>query len=306
MVKAVFIVAGHGLGDTGAVDNGAVGDAVERKEVVEIAEEVVNLLVEQRELHVFVYGIGIRDRMNIAQKSFVINEICEERGYKTHDALLISIHCNSGGGTGVETFFYAGDKTTEKLATNIADCMEETTGLRKRGVKPDTATRHKRLGIIRNTKPLACLVECGFVDHVHDTRILLNPEDDDVFAEGIVKGIMRFLDLPYNERGDKVPAMTDFLTTKFSRLEFKDLGDLKDESPEGFVGIVRGRPTSIWSNGEEHYVVVVEVKEELYRGVFDTVGEAENIDPANSDIVRVQWGDYEDKDNFAEITEILS
>ena len=71
--------------------------------------------------------------------------------------LAISIHLNSGGGTGTEAFSLAGSKAqpyAERVSESIASCL----GLRNRGAK--TANYYW----LRNTSMMAILVEVCFVD----------------------------------------------------------------------------------------------------------------------------------------------
>lgn len=73
--------------------------------------------------------------------------------------LVVSIHHNAGGGTGIETYVYneaclRGE--TGRLATLINNKAVEATEMKNRGVKLGN------FAIIRDTKMSACLIECRF------------------------------------------------------------------------------------------------------------------------------------------------
>jgi N-acetylmuramoyl-L-alanine amidase len=77
---------------------------------------------------------------------------------------FISIHVNAGGGTGVETFVAATKNNSAKFAKTINDTFADKMGLRNRGVKSDTLSAAKLLGVLRNTRMPAILVELAFID----------------------------------------------------------------------------------------------------------------------------------------------
>ena len=84
--------------------------------------------------------------------------------------LAVEVHLNSGGGIGTETYFYAGSNISKKFAQAIQNKLVQTIKTKDRGVKPDTATRFGRLGFIRDTKPLATLVEAFFIQENISTK----------------------------------------------------------------------------------------------------------------------------------------
>lgn len=207
-LKAIFIVAGHGktikkdwkgkvlaeLDDNGAVGNGTT----ERKEVVEIATETIEMLKKQSALsHVAIYDIGVHQRLSLEEKIKEVNVISQEHGFNYTNSLLVSIHINAGGGTGVESWYYGDSEVSMNFGRSISSEMSQVTGLKNRGDKSEYTNRHGRLGIVHDTKPLAVLVECGFIDTVHDVNILKDPIKDDGFALGITKGILRYIGAEY-------------------------------------------------------------------------------------------------------------
>ncbi len=102
--------------------------------------------------------------------------------------LFVSIHANSGGGTGTETLIYSRESKAEKLAQNVQKNIINTLPLKDRGVKlrPD-------LWILRKTNMPSILVELAFIDNTNDALLLKNNKND--FALSIANGILQFLGL---------------------------------------------------------------------------------------------------------------
>lgn len=117
-----------------------------------------------------------------------ISWINKEYARRRQNGIVISIHGNSGpsSANGIEVAYMGGtsaDKPAEELARDVANA----TGLkirRERGIVDDRTTRHGRLGMVRDTTPLALLVECGFVS---------SPVDMAVPAAKYAQGIANFL-----------------------------------------------------------------------------------------------------------------
>ena len=110
---------------------------------------------------------------------------------KTTD-LLISIHINAGGGTGIESWGYAGlPKSCMPFYKAIHNEVVKATGLKDRGIKDEKNNKHGQLGIIHNTRPIAILVECGFIDK--DYVWLKDEKNLYKVAQGIINGINQYL-----------------------------------------------------------------------------------------------------------------
>src|SRR4051812_14545737 len=103
--QAIFLDAGHGLNPAGALDNGATGNGTtERDQVVALAEA---LLVYLRGLPLQVVPIGVTEVVSLADKVHKINYICQSNHWGQDDALLVSLHMNSGApnARGVEAYY---------------------------------------------------------------------------------------------------------------------------------------------------------------------------------------------------------
>lgn len=104
--------------------------------------------------------------------------------FNSQDTYL-AIHCNAGGGDGVEVWYFGGDPTSASEAGLFSQYLAQASGERDRGAKADTDNRWGRLAEVRDTTPWAWLAECGFVDSSDGDDILL--EKADMYAKGIAK-----------------------------------------------------------------------------------------------------------------------
>lgn len=192
-LKAIFVVAGHGK-KNGKADPGAVfGNSIEREEVVKISKNVLRILKYQSPFYdKLIYGIGVEESMELIDKIKRVNSLCDMHKITSEESILISIHVNSGGGTGVEAWHYGDNELSMNFGDVIAKSLSNETALRYRGSKSEFLNRWGSLGIINRTTPLSALVECGFIDSLKDMQILQNPEDECKFATGIVKGVLKF------------------------------------------------------------------------------------------------------------------
>lgn len=101
-------------------------------------------------------GLNLTDRIKWINKNCKIWDIC------------IELHMNAGWGTGLEVFCMAWVPYAHKKATELSSIISSSIGLYNRWAKIDTNTRFWRLWFIRDTKPLAFLIELGFIDNAHD------------------------------------------------------------------------------------------------------------------------------------------
>ena len=188
-MPTVALSAGHGAGDPGAVYKNLREDVL----TIKITDRAAQLLRE--------HGVGVLDvpdNLSLIQTIKWINDRANQID------LCVEIHINAGGGTGVEGWNYAGEgNESDKLSQFLADAMSVETGLKNRGVKDETTNLHGRLGFVHDTKPLAVLVECGFIDG--DYEFLSKDENLTKMAKGIVRGIVSYLGLPWKPVQDPAP-----------------------------------------------------------------------------------------------------
>lgn len=82
--------------------------------------------------------------------------------------VAIELHMNSGWWTGTEVFYWAESSWMKKNAEIFSEKLSKWLNLKNRWAKPDTATRFGQLGFIRDTKPIALLIELWFIDNQYD------------------------------------------------------------------------------------------------------------------------------------------
>ena len=180
----VCLDAGHGGSDPGAVFEGrqekddnlamvlAVRDALEAHG----ADNLTVLLTREEDT-----ALELEERVAFANEK---------------DAtLFVSIHRNSGGGQGVETWVSAdGHRPETELATLIQANLKEADITKDRGVKKGTASNpHASYYVVGHTRMPACLVELGFIDNQWDNMAL----DDNfaLWAQAIADGILQMVKL---------------------------------------------------------------------------------------------------------------
>lgn len=117
--------------------------------------------------------------------------------------LDISIHLNAGGGAGVEVLNY--DSRTKAISDRICNNISAALGTRNRGTK-----YNNQLYVLRNTKSLAIIVECCFVDSITDR----DHWNVDKCAKAIAEGVLetRVIDnsvVPSPPNGGGASSSTD-------------------------------------------------------------------------------------------------
>ncbi len=180
----VCLDAGHGGEDPGAVfegrqekdDNLAMALAVCEALETHGADNLTVLLTREGDT-----ALELDERVTFANK---------------HDAtLFVSIHRNSGGGQGVETWVSAeGNRPETDLATLIQDNLVSAGVTKDRGVKKGTASNpHASYYVVGNTKMPACLIELGFIDNRMDNETL--DKQQKAYAAAIADGILQMVKL---------------------------------------------------------------------------------------------------------------
>ena len=80
--------------------------------------------------------------------------------------IILSLHCNAGGGNGVEVYTWKGRKVDKAVHT----CYElSRLGFRNRGIKDGS-----KLYVVKNTKAPALLIELFFLDSKTDQSLYTN------------------------------------------------------------------------------------------------------------------------------------
>ncbi|NEU31971.1 N-acetylmuramoyl-L-alanine amidase [bacterium LRH843] len=177
MVK-VFIDPGHGGSDPGAVANGLY----EKDLVLTIAKRIRDLLISEFR--------NIEVRMSRETDRFI--ELSERARLANAWGAdyFVSIHINSGGGTGFESFIYIG-RTSGSVTAQIVvhDEVMKEIGVVDRGKKS------ANYSVLRNTSMPSILTETLFIDNQADALKLKNPAFLEKAAQGHVNGIAKLFNL---------------------------------------------------------------------------------------------------------------
>lgn len=176
----VFLDAGHGGNDPGAIGNG-------------LQEKAVNLSVTLK-VGEILSDHGVDVRYSRTSDVFVV---LENRAYMANNAgadKFVSIHCNAfadSSAKGVETYSYPGSSSGAALSSSIHNNI-----ISSGAYTVNRGTKTANFAVLRLTNMPAALVELGFVTNSQDASILRYRQDD--LALAVAKGILANLGIPYN------------------------------------------------------------------------------------------------------------
>lgn len=194
MSKKIYIDAGHGGSDPGAVNG-------RRHE----AEDNLRLALLLREK---LKSQGIKVYMARSDDRFKdIDSRCHEANIADCDYYL-SIHRNSGTpeAHGVECWIHSQPSDRVKsYGEKILNALELSTGMRSRGVKLGTpaAKSYRDFGVNRLTKMPSCLVEVGFVTNSDDNKLF--DKNIDYCAERLSQSLCEVLGVRYKANAKDKP-----------------------------------------------------------------------------------------------------
>lgn len=178
MVK-VFLSAGHGGSDPGAVANG-------------LKEKDINLITLQSCNEVLVrHGVTTILSRTKDENDPVAEEVKEANA--SGAILAVSFHANAGGGDGFEGFYHSSNKDGKKLVT-LAEKHVKKLGQNSRGAKVGD-----KLKFIRSTNMTSVLFESFFIDNPTDVKIGDTMSEQKKFGIAYAKAILEFLGIKYVE-----------------------------------------------------------------------------------------------------------
>jgi|SRR5699024_1310539 len=184
MVK-VYIDAGHGGTDVGANANGLY----EKDVTLKIAKKVEQYLKDYK---------GVKIKMSRSGDSYpTLTQRTNEANSWGAD-LFLSIHINSGGGTGYEDYIYnslSNSSKTGKIRNDIHNEVMKKIDMRDRGKKK--ANFH----VLRESRMSAVLTENGFIDHSSDSKKMKSQSWINDIARGHVNGIAKAFNLKKKSGG---------------------------------------------------------------------------------------------------------
>lgn len=240
MSKKVFISAGHGGSDSGAVGNG-------------FKEKDLNLLIAMA-CGNYLKSKGVEVQMSrVKDEDDDLNQEARESNAFGPD-LTVSIHNNSGGGDGVEAWYSIVGGLGKTCAENILAEVVKI-GQNSRGAKTRKGSNGRDYyGFIRQTKAPAVIVECAFVDNATDIQIIDTEPERIAMGEAIAKGILKTLGIVDSVPvADPEPIQAPVVT--------KSIDEIAKEVIAGKYGNGEARKNAIINAGYDYNAVQAKVNE---------------------------------------------
>lgn len=173
----IFISAGHGGSDPGAVANGLKEKDINLNALLACQAELVR------------HGITVVCS-RITDADDPVHQEVKEANASGAD-MAISFHANAGGGDGFEAFYYSTNAKGKKLA-GLCEKYVKAIGQNSRGLKTGD-----HLYFIRKTTIPAVLVESFFVDNVKDKMIGDTVAEQKAFGVAYAKAILEYFGIEY-------------------------------------------------------------------------------------------------------------
>lgn len=180
----VFLSAGHGGTDPGAVANG-------------LYEKTINLntlLACKTELER--HGVTVICSRMKDENDPVNQEVKEANASKAD--IAVSFHVNAGGGDGFEAYYYNSSKNGRKLA-QLCEKHVLNLGQNSRGIKSGNHLR-----FIKSTTMTSVLVESFFIDNVKDKAIGDTIAEQTAFGVAYAKAILEYLGITYKPNSSTI------------------------------------------------------------------------------------------------------
>ncbi|WP_050616258.1 N-acetylmuramoyl-L-alanine amidase family protein [Bacillus testis] len=207
MVK-IFLDPGHGGSDPGAVGNG-----IQEKDItLAIATRIKNLLAK--------YNVEVK--MSRTSDTFPSLSDRTNAANAWGATFFMSVHVNSGGGTGFETFVYPGSGAPTTTYQNLihAEIMK-LLDFNDRGKK------QSNLHVLRESNMPAILTENGFIDNATDAAKLKNGAYLDKIAQGHVNGLVKAFGLTLKNIAVSEEEAADNKLYRVTTGTFKDVDSQK-------------------------------------------------------------------------------
>lgn len=183
----IYLDAGHGGSDSGAVGNGLKEKDLTLKLVLKMKELLSNYQVDVKLSRESDKTLSLPERTNDANKWGA--------------DYLVSVHINAGGGEGYEDFIYEkldAKSQSSKLRNIMHSEIVPQMDMKNRGKKK--ANFH----MLRESNMASILTESGFIDNVGDAKKLKSDAYLNKVALGHVNGLVKAFELkPKKEQPKK-------------------------------------------------------------------------------------------------------
>lgn len=189
-MKTIILSAGHSLADPGAVYNPGTKENFLTMALTKLAATYLRS-----------HGIGV---LEVPDDLSLVDTIKWVNGRASEGLidLCVEIHTNSStdkNPKGIEAWYYhdfstgLGNEDSKRLSQCIIDAIGVEAGMSSRGVFDESTNKWGKLGFVHDTKPLASLVECGFLSNESDRNILMSDKGRENIAKGITRGILTYM-----------------------------------------------------------------------------------------------------------------
>ena len=199
----VFLSAGHGGSDPGAVAYGLVEKDINLTTMLACNEVLVR------------HGVNTVLSRTKDEDDGVSQEVREANASGAE--LAVSFHANAGGGDGFEGFYYGSNQNGKRLVQLCEKYVKEL-GQNSRGAK------NNNLMFTRETSMTAVLLESFFLDHDVDNNIGDTVEEQKAFGVAYAKAILEYLGIAYKE---PVAVVNPTTTNKSHKEQLAALNTIK-------------------------------------------------------------------------------
>lgn len=258
MAERVFINAGHGGSDPGAVAFGMYEDDI----VLVVAKEMERVLKEHG------IEVGMSRSTDVDEELY---EIVNEANTFNAD-VFVSIHCNAddkAAGDGSETYYWSTSINGKKLA-QLCENHTQALGQNSRGIK---AGNH--LHVIKHTNMTAVLCECAFLTNDKDNDIIDTVAEQKAFGVAYAKAVLEYFGKAY-----KAPAKpTENKATGYGQTQFvKDVQTAIGAAVDGIAGPeTLSKTVTLSAEINYRHAAVKPVQKRLAALGYSEVGTADGI-----------------------------
>jgi N-acetylmuramoyl-L-alanine amidase len=182
MVK-IYIDLGHGGQDPGAIGNG-----LQEKDVVLEIGKLIKEMFNQYE------NVQLKFS-RLSDKTLSLSQRTNEANAWGAD-ILLSVHINAGGGDGFESFIYNGNyySVSEKKNAALQNTLHKNI-MAKCSFFDDRGQKRANFHMLRESKMIGVLTECGFIDNRQDATALKDRAKLMKISAGHVEGLADFFGL---------------------------------------------------------------------------------------------------------------
>jgi N-acetylmuramoyl-L-alanine amidase len=174
----LYLDPGHG-----GTDPGAVGNGLKEKDIT------LTICLKIRDILALEYE-GVAVKMSRTGDTYPTLPQRTKEANNWGANFFLSVHINSGGGTGFETLRYPGaNGDTAKIQSIIHDEIMKVIGLRDRGKK------EQDVHVLRESNMPAGLTESGFIDSANDSVKMKDEAWLDAVARAHVTGLEKAFNL---------------------------------------------------------------------------------------------------------------